>query len=80
MNKEEKENLFKHSETLKNHALELFDGQDSIHVVYGLLHAASQVLKERESDYKDAVIRCSCILFHLENCSGCEAHKEPDND
>lgn len=80
MTDDEKKQLFEHSETLKNHALELFPGQDSIRVAFGLLHAASQIIKTDSMPYKESLMRVLNILLHLEDCSGCEDHKDSSNE
>ena len=67
-----KQDLLRRSEILKNTAIQLFVGEESMRCVYGLLHAASEILKEsRKKDYKDAVVEAEAILFHLEDCTGC---------
>jgi hypothetical protein len=67
-----KQDLLRRSEILKNTAIQLFVGEESIRCVYGLLHAASEILKEsRKKDYKDAVVEAAAILLHLEDCTGC---------
>lgn len=78
MKDEEKKELFKHSETLKENALKLFEGQGYIHTVFGLLHAAAQIIKENKESisYENAVMETSIILLHLGECSGCERPKE----
>lgn len=69
-----KQELLRKSNVLQIDALILFEGEESIRCVYGLLHAASEILKvSREKDYKGAVLDATAILFHLENCTGCVA-------
>jgi hypothetical protein len=68
----DKQKLFRSSEILKDTAIQLFDGEESMVCVYGLLRAASEILKEcKKKDYVDAVIEATAILWHLEKCTGC---------
>lgn len=67
--------LLRKSEIIKNCAEELFRGQDSQRAVYALAHAASSIIKERGNPYKDSVFHLMNILFHFEECKGCEDHK-----
>lgn len=76
MTDEDKNELFKHSETLKNNALSLFEGKGDAGAVYGLVLAASKIIKEGKKSYNEAVFGALTILMHLDECSGCEEHKE----
>lgn len=70
LTKDNKE-FFEKSEIIKNKATQLFEGQDPCISVFGLMHAASIILKESGKDYLNAVVEASTILFHLEDCQGC---------
>lgn len=76
-----KEDLLRRSEILKDTANVLFEGEESIRCVYGLLHAASEIIKEsRKKDYKDAVVEAAAILSHLEHCTGCVTEGWEDDE
>lgn len=77
---EKNKTLLKHSATLKTHALQLFDGQESCHAIYALIHAASRIIKDEKTNYNQAVYGALTILMHLEECTGCEEHKESEDD
>jgi hypothetical protein len=73
MTNEETRELFKHSETLKKQALKLFEDKDIERVVYALLHAGTQVIKQQKDiSFLEATYKALAILAHLDQCPECK--------
>lgn len=75
-----KQELLRKSEILKNTAQTLFEGQDFMRPVFGLVHAALEILKDRGKSYEEAVSAALIFLLHFEDCPGCLIGEEAEDD
>jgi hypothetical protein len=82
MDKIDKEIFLRRSEIIKNVANNLFVDEDHMKAVYGLIHAASEILKDWRIDqsYQQRVIQILKILLHFEECPECVMDEEEKDD
>ena len=67
MTDEDKKEFLKHSETLKKHALELFEGENYPAIIYALVMAAASIILEDRKNYKQSVYGAKVPFVRLSN-------------